>query len=98
MEKGTAHYKLAKVHELLDAGRMRMTRSAYAGATQMGLERRVVRDILLQLSPKDFYKSMTTYQDHRVWQDVYRPVTPYGSVYVKLTVTEGVLVVSFKIR
>src|ERR1035437_3242589 len=41
-------------------------------------------------------KSMTTHADHRVWQDVYRPKTPAGEVYVKLTVIDDVLIVSFK--
>lgn len=41
---------------------------------------------------------MTTYEDHRIWQDVYRPVTPHGALYVKLTVANEVLVVSFKPR
>ncbi|MDL2314464.1 type II toxin-antitoxin system MqsR family toxin [Desulfovibrio sp. OttesenSCG-928-C14] len=52
----------------------------------------VVSDLTMQ----DFYKSMTTYKDHRVWQDVYRPVTEVGEVYLKLTVEEGLLIVSFK--
>jgi len=39
---------------------------------------------------------MTTHADHRVWQDVYRPDTKAGSVYLKLTVVEAVLIVSFK--
>jgi motility quorum-sensing regulator/GCU-specific mRNA interferase toxin len=41
---------------------------------------------------------MTTYADHRVWQDVYHPRTPIGSLYVKLTVESELLVVSFKNR
>lgn len=41
-------------------------------------------------------KSMTTHADHRVWQDVYRPSTPAGEVYLKLTVMDDVLIVSFK--
>ena len=48
------------------------------------------------LKPKDFYKSMTTQADHAVWQDVYRPATKAGEVYLKLTVIEDVLIVSFK--
>jgi motility quorum-sensing regulator/GCU-specific mRNA interferase toxin len=98
MEKGTAHYKLARVRELLVSGRMRMTRAAYASASGMGLNSHVVRKLLLELGPHDFYKSMTTYGDHRVWQDVYTPVTLHGALYVKLTVIEDVLVVSFKYR
>lgn len=45
---------------------------------------------------KDFYKSMTTHADHRVWQDVYHPITKAGAVYLKLTVIDDVLIVSFK--
>ena len=33
---------------------------------------------------------------HAVWQDVYRPSTQVGDVYLKLTVIEDVLIVSFK--
>jgi motility quorum-sensing regulator/GCU-specific mRNA interferase toxin len=50
----------------------------------------------MALTPADFYKSMTTYADNRVWQDVYRPATPAGAVYLKLTVIDDVLIVSFK--
>jgi len=39
---------------------------------------------------------MTTHTDHRIWQDVYRPVTEVGEVYLKLTVIDDVLIVSFK--
>jgi motility quorum-sensing regulator/GCU-specific mRNA interferase toxin len=52
--------------------------------------------VVLNLTPKDFYKSMTTKADHKVWQDVYRPNTPAGEVYLKLTVIDDVVIVSFK--
>lgn len=47
------------------------------------------RDVCVDMSltTADFYKSMTTYADHTIWQDVYRPRTVHGSVYPKLTVT-----------
>ena len=50
----------------------------------------------MTLTMADFYKSMTTHVDHRIWQDVYRPITPMGEVYLKLTVIDEVLIVSFK--
>jgi len=53
-------------------------------------------DVVIALTPTDFYKSMTTHADHTVWQDVYRPTTPLGDVYLKLAVIEDVLIVSFK--
>jgi motility quorum-sensing regulator/GCU-specific mRNA interferase toxin len=40
---------------------------------------------------------MTTHADHRIWQDVYHSRTDQGiPVYLKLTVIDDVLVVSFK--
>lgn len=41
-------------------------------------------------------KKRTTHADHTVWQDVYRPRTRAGDVYLKLTVIDDVLIVSFK--
>ena len=52
--------------------------------------------VVLELTPMDFYKSMSTYMDDQVWQDVYRPMTPYGDIYLKLTVVHDLLIVSFK--
>ena len=52
--------------------------------------------VVSKLSHSDFYKSMTTHVDHTIWQDVYRPSTPAGDVYLKLTVIDDVLIVSFK--
>ena len=45
---------------------------------------------------RDSHKSMTAHADHRIWHDVYRPVTEVGEVYLKLTVINDVLIVSFK--
>ncbi len=51
----------------------------------------------MSLTSVHFYKSMTTYADHRIWQDVYRTKISSGDeVYLKLTVIDDVLIVSFK--
>ena len=52
--------------------------------------------IVMALDSADFTKSMTTHADHRIWQDVYKPSTQVGDVYLKLTVIDDVLIVSFK--
>ena len=53
--------------------------------------------IIMALSSANFYKSMTTHADHRIWQDVYHAKTSSGvEVYLKLTVIDDVLIVSFK--
>ncbi|WP_354685901.1 type II toxin-antitoxin system MqsR family toxin [Cupriavidus necator] len=98
MEKGTAHYPLWRVRELIAAGRVSLTMSAFQGARNRCLTRGDVLDVVARIQSADFYKSMTTYVDHTVWQDVYRPCTSYGAIYLKLTVTEEVLIVSFKAR
>ena len=96
MEKFTPHCKLAVVKALVEAGELRTTRSAREGAEALGLDYADMRDVVLALKTTDFHKSMTTHDNHTIWQDVYRPKTPFGDVYLKLTVIDDVLIVSFK--
>lgn len=96
MEKSTPHCKLTVVKALIKAGKVRATHSARMGATALGLELSDMLGVVMALTPSDFYKSMTTHADHTVWQDVYRPSTQAGDVYLKLTVIDDLLIVSFK--
>jgi motility quorum-sensing regulator / GCU-specific mRNA interferase toxin len=96
MEKNTPHCKLAVVKALIRAGRVHATESALAGAAALGLDFDDIVHVVDNLKPADFYKSMTTYRDHKQWQDVYRPRTEVGELYLKLTIFDHVLVVSFK--
>lgn len=97
MEKHTPHCKLAIVKKLVTEDRVRATSSAYADARALGITNLSgMCAVVLNLESSDFYKSMTTYADHRVWQDVYRTQTAAGDVYLKLTVIDDVLIVSFK--
>jgi len=53
--------------------------------------------VIRSLKTENFYKSMTTHANHKIWQDVYRTKTTQGDeVYLKLTVIDDVLIVSFK--
>ncbi|SEI10968.1 type II toxin-antitoxin system MqsR family toxin [Pseudomonas fuscovaginae UPB0736] len=96
MEKSTPHCKLSIIKVLVEAGKVRTTRSARIGADELGLELFDMLDVVMNLATSDFYKSMTTHADHTIWQDVYRPKTRVGDVYLKLTVIDDVLIVSFK--
>lgn len=96
MEKRTPHCKLAMVKSLVEAGKVRATHAARVGATELGFALSDMLDVVMALTPADFYKSMTTHADHAVWQDVYRPSTQGGDVYLKLTVIDDLLIVSFK--
>ncbi|MCR2832003.1 type II toxin-antitoxin system MqsR family toxin [Acidithiobacillus ferrooxidans] len=96
MEKRTAHCTLTVIKKLMREGKVRTTQAARVGANAMGLDYAGMLATVLALTPADFHKSMTTHADHMVWQDVYRPSTPAGEVYLKLTVVDDVLIVSFK--
>ncbi len=96
MEKRTPHCKLQVIKALITDGKIRTTRSALSGAELLDIDFDGMVSIINTLTPADFYKSMTTHADHTIWQDVYRPTTPYGSLYIKLTVIDDVLIVSFK--
>ena len=98
MEKSTPHCKLSVAQALVKTGEVRATGSAYVGARELGIDDLAgMCAVVLSLIDADFYKSMTTHADHRIWQDVYRTTTSTGAaVYLKLTVVDDVLIVSFK--
>lgn len=63
----------------------------------MGLTTAEMLAVIASLSRRDFYKSMTTYADHRVWQDVYHAATPLKKqAYIKITLRDQAPVIQFK--
>ena len=74
-----------------------MTRTAQNTAFALGILLADVVKIIQAMSREQFYKSMTSLADHRIWQDVYQ--VPFESLilYVKFTTdAQGYLVISFK--
>jgi len=101
MEKRRPHYPLTLVQHLAaDPARTRFSRVALDGAAELGFDTTKMLTLVMNLSSEDFYKSMTTYADAAIWQDVYRPVANGIPLYIKVTVyaAENLLVVSFKRR
>jgi len=97
MEKHTAHCKLETIKALIEADKVRATRIAANGAAEVGVTSLdAMCDVVMSLTRSSFYKSMTTHADHRVWQDVYHASANGYSLYVKLTVIDDLLIVSFK--
>ncbi len=97
MEKRAPHCPLSVVKALVEAGQVRATASAFQGARAVGVfDLTEMCAVVMALSPTHFRKSMTTHADHRIWQDVYHARTDQADVYLKLTVIEDVLIVSFK--
>ena len=98
MDKSTAHCKLSVVKALIEVGSVRATASAFRGARDLGIDDLAgMCSVVMTLTSADFYKSMTAHADHRIWQDVYHAKIPNNAeVYLKLTVIDDVLIVSFK--
>ena len=87
MEKRRPHYKLADVQQVVaDLEARPFTATALREGLALGLTEPEMRQVVLALSRHDYYKSMTTHADHRVWQDVYHGMTVDGvPVYIKIT-------------
>lgn len=83
MEKQTPHRPLAVVSTPCGTGKSAHHPFSRTGATAMGMDYRDMLETVKALTPADFYKSMTTYADHKIWQDVYRPSTPVGGEFSK---------------
>jgi motility quorum-sensing regulator/GCU-specific mRNA interferase toxin len=65
----------------------------------MGLTSAEMLTVIAGLARRNFYKSMTSYADHRVWQDVYHAATPVRrDAYIKVTLRDTTLVIQFKER
>jgi motility quorum-sensing regulator/GCU-specific mRNA interferase toxin len=53
--------------------------------------------VIASLSRREFYKSMTTYADHRVWRDVCHAPTPVRTIaYIKISLRDTAPVIQFK--
>jgi motility quorum-sensing regulator/GCU-specific mRNA interferase toxin len=100
MEKSRTHYPLAQIQaEVARRGAAAFTRTALANGRAMGLTVGEMANVVRSLGHGNFYKSMTTNVDHRIWQDVYHAMTPVGKeAYIKVTGVGGGLppVIQFK--
>ncbi|MRT28741.1 type II toxin-antitoxin system MqsR family toxin [Herbaspirillum sp. CAH-3] len=96
MEKNSPHCPLSTVRDLIRQQRVAATHTAKAGAAALGLGFIEMLEVVMALTEGDFHKAMTTHADDKVWQDVYKPMTHVGQLYVKLTVVNSLLIVSFK--
>ncbi|WP_445179680.1 type II toxin-antitoxin system MqsR family toxin [Pseudomonas sp. McL0111] len=99
MEKNTPHYDLAVIKaEVRRLGTKAFTKSAEKHGLDLGFSLKEMREIIFELQHRMLYKSMTTYDDHRVWQDVYYINSKDLEIYIKVTYRPGggPPVISFK--
>ena len=87
MEKRTPHYVLVRVKEYIAMrGIEAFTLTARRNGFALGLTQAEMVAVVLALTAGDFYKSMTSYHDHTLWQDVYHGPTPTGrTAYIKVS-------------
>ncbi len=98
MEKRVAHHSLDLIKRLIKEESYRITGSAYRDAVFLGFDEDDILETVLRLSPKELYKSMTTYHDFKIWQDVYHFDVQRVKLYVKLQINDDVIIISFKER
>jgi motility quorum-sensing regulator/GCU-specific mRNA interferase toxin len=96
MEQCKPRHDLEEIKRLVREDKVIVTGVALSGARVLGLSHKDILCAVSALERGDFYKSMTAFRDHRLWQDVYRPVTAAGPLYLKLTIEDQVVILSFK--
>lgn len=99
MEKRTPHYPLEEVKEYVAMkGVNAFTLTARRNGFALGLTQAELVATVLALSRRDFYKAMTSHNDHTLWQDVYHaPLVNGGMAYVKVSgFATGRPVIQFK--
>ena len=99
MEKYTPHYDLAVIKaDVRRLGDRAFTSTAKHTGRTLGFDLQEMQEVVFQLQTGMLYKSMTTYADHRIWQDVYRINSNGMENYIKVTYRPGgnPPVISFK--
>jgi motility quorum-sensing regulator/GCU-specific mRNA interferase toxin len=79
-------------------GGLKATGSAIRDAAALGFGRAEIVATIQTIDRRHFFKSMTAYADHRVWQDVYHVPSEQGVLYIKFTAdtVADFLLLSFK--
>jgi motility quorum-sensing regulator / GCU-specific mRNA interferase toxin len=99
MEKRRPTHDLREIkHVFSSLDRLAVTKTALRPATSLGFDRAAIVETIQSIEPRHFDKSMTSYADHRQWQDVYFVPSDAGVLYVKFSsdVVTEFLLLSFK--
>ncbi|GGB56435.1 mRNA interferase MqsR [Tistrella bauzanensis] len=97
MEKKKPTYDLHAI-QASAGSTMAIATAAIKGAAEMGMTRSDIIGVIKTLSHRDFYKSMTTNQNHSIWMDVYYGRTEDYVIYIKFVqdAVTGFTCTSFK--
>jgi motility quorum-sensing regulator/GCU-specific mRNA interferase toxin len=98
MEKRIAHYSLESIKELIADNQYFITQTARIDYINLGFSDDEVLEVIQNLEIKDLYKSMTSFQNSSIWQDVYHKKAKNMDLYIKLQITKNAIIISFKER
>ena len=85
MEKFTPTYNL----EEFKKSDFKITVTAGKTARNLGFSRNDIKEVVSTMEDKHFYKSMTSYANHKIWQDVYH--VPCGNLVLYVKFTQNVI-------
>ena len=66
-----------------------ITKTAQKSAENLGFKLNEIDEVISTMKPEHFYKSMTSYQNHKIWQDVYH--VPYENLILYIKFTKNVI-------
>jgi motility quorum-sensing regulator/GCU-specific mRNA interferase toxin len=99
MEKRRPHYDLKAIESAMSSvDTMYLTLTARHGIKRARMSHEDAWRVIQSLSAGNFYKSMTTHADNRVWQDVYRAEHKGRALCLKFQRHDEYFVISFKER
>ena len=67
----------------------KITKTAQKNAEDLGFEMKDIHEVISTMELKHFYKSMTSYANHKIWQDVYH--VPCGNMILYIKFTQNVI-------
>jgi len=81
LEKFAPTYNL----EEFKKSEIKITVTADKTAKDLGFDRNGIKNVISTMQREHFYKSMTSYANHKIWQDVYHVPFENLILYVKFT-------------
>jgi|ERR1700678_4191386 motility quorum-sensing regulator / GCU-specific mRNA interferase toxin len=99
MEKRKPHFLLRDIKAAFaDPAKLNRSFASKQGADGLGMDDQAVVNAIQALTTADFDKSMTSYANSQIWQDVYKPTAGKTRLYVKFTLDsmKALFLISFK--
>lgn len=67
----------------------KITNTAFRSALELEFDENDIKKVISTMKKEHFYKSMTSYANHKIWQDVYH--VPYGGLILYVKFTQNVI-------